>query len=59
MNSMYNPAFLSLRHRELIAESEQQRRRSAVRRVAKAARLNRRAEQLTRRAAELVERTHE
>lgn len=58
MNPMFHHSYLSQHHEELIAESDGQRRRIAVRRLARASRLRRRADELSRRAAELVERTH-
>ena len=58
MNPMSHHSYAGLRHRELIAESDDRRQRSAARRLEKAARMRRRAAELTRKAAELVERTH-
>ena len=58
MNPMSHHSYAALRHQELIAECSELRRRSTLRRLAKAARLNRRADDLNRRAVDLVERTH-
>jgi len=59
MNPMYHPSYPSLRHQELLEESENLRHQTAARRFARAARLTRRAESLRRRAAEIVETTHQ
>ena len=58
MNPLYHADYANLRHQELLSEGVQLRRRSALRHLAKTARLGRRADALTRRAAEHVERNH-
>lgn len=59
MNPMYHPSYPALRHQELIDQSEELRRRSTIRRLARAARMTRRAESLSRRASEIVDLTHQ
>lgn len=58
MHPILDPHLATARHRELLAEREQDRVVTRVRRLAKARRLGRRADGLARRAARLVEQTH-
>lgn len=55
---MIHPSLATVRHHELLAEREQDRRAVPLRRLAKARRIQRRADALNRRAAELAARTH-
>ena len=56
--TMFHPSLATVRHHELLAEREQDRRAVPLRRLAKARRLQQRADALNRRAAELAARTH-